>query len=207
MTKETSLLETKNIYEELSKPLPKEGIQRSKTADTRKGYDTTGYGYQYIVNRFNEVLGIGGWNWNFVEMERAEGTYKSGQKFYSITGGATITIYLEAEKNKVCHTEFGGHQSSSITDALKGASTNALKKSAAFFGVGKDAFEGTVDEDNSKQPEIKVHPVIDYEAKLKAVKNLKGLESVWASLPVSAKTEFKGLKDLLKIEFTANENN
>lgn len=142
-----------SLYKELSKPLDEKAIQRSKGIDTKKGYDTTGYGYQFIVNRFNEVLGIGGWNWSFEEIERAEGTYKSGIKFISITGKATITLKLP--EGEISHSEYGGHQSSNPTDALKGASTNALKKTAAFFGVGKDAFEGSIDEDNQKQPEIK----------------------------------------------------
>jgi hypothetical protein len=147
------LEDIKKLYAELSKPLVKNAIQRSKGADTKKGYDTTGYGYQFIVNRFNEVLGIGGWNWSFEEIERAEGQYKSGTKFISITGKATITISLP--EGEVSHSEYGGHQSSNLTDALKGASTNALKKTSAFFGVGKDAFEGSIDEDNQDQPEIK----------------------------------------------------
>ncbi|HPK86385.1 MAG TPA: Rad52/Rad22 family DNA repair protein [Bacilli bacterium] len=156
MTKETieSKLDIKKLYDELSKPLDKKAIQRSKSEDTKKGYDTTGYGYQFIVNRFNEVLGIGGWNWSFEEVERAEGTYKSGTKFVSITGKATIVLNLP-NGQVVSHSEYGGHQSSNLTDALKGASTNALKKTAAFFGVGKDAFEGSIDEDNQDQPEVK----------------------------------------------------
>lgn len=146
-------LDFKKLYLELSKPLAKEAVQRSVGAKTGKGYDTTGYGYQFIVNRFNEVLGLGGWNWSFEEIERAEGSYKSGTKFISITGKATITVSLP--DGEISHSEYGGHQSSNLTDALKGASTNALKKTASFFGVGKDAFEGSIDEDNQDQPEIK----------------------------------------------------
>ena len=153
MEKTDIKLDFKALYLELSKPLTKNAIQRSKGADTKKGYDTTGYGYQFIVNRFNEVLGIGAWNWSFEEIERAEGVYKSGTKFISITGKATITVSLP--DGEISHSEYGGHQSSNLTDALKGASTNALKKTASFFGVGKDAFEGSIDEDNQDQPEIK----------------------------------------------------
>ena len=193
-------MDTKKIYELLSADMPKEAVQNSKKEETRKGYDTSGFQYQYLVNRFNEVLGIGGWEWNFVEMERAEGAYKSGQKFYSITGGATITIFLENDK-KISHTEFGGHQSAFYTDALKGASTNAFKKTAAFFGVGKQAFEGTVDEDYRKQPEIKVQPSVDYENRLKGAKSLDELKSLFDSMPQNKKVEFAGLKNLLKEEF------
>lgn len=172
-----------SLYKELSKPLDEKAIQRSKGIDTKKGYDTTGYGYQFIVNRFNEVLGIGGWNWSFEEIERAEGTYKSGIKFISITGKATITLKLP--EGEISHSEYGGHQSSNLTDALKGASTNALKKTAAFFGVGKDAFEGSIDEDNQDQPEVK-KPAIKKEEgddgtlqqTLKMIDSIKDVETI-----------------------------
>lgn len=153
--------ETKTLYELLSMPITAEkAIQRSEKEKTKKGYDTTGYGYQFLVNRFNEVLGIGGWDWSFKELGRVEGKYNSGQPAYNITGEAIITIFANEKfglDGDISHSEFGGHTSSSITDALKGASTNSFKKTAAFFGVGKDAFEGTIDEDNqdSKEGDMK----------------------------------------------------
>ena len=42
----------------------------------------------------------------------------------------------------------GGHLASSEADARKGAFTNAFKKAAAFFGVGRQAYEGSLDDDN-----------------------------------------------------------
>ena len=132
----------KDIYKELSKPLPQEAIQRTKKSETKKGYDTTGYGYQFIVNRFNEVLGIGGWSWGYKVIRIDKGSFQSGQSYYEITAEATIRV------GDTEHTEPGGHRSSNYPDALKGATTNAFKKTAAFFGVGKDAYEGSIDPDN-----------------------------------------------------------
>ncbi len=42
----------------------------------------------------------------------------------------------------------GGHVASAEADARKGAYTNAFKKAAAFFGVGRQAYEGSLDDDN-----------------------------------------------------------
>jgi len=42
----------------------------------------------------------------------------------------------------------GGHTSMAEADARKGAYTNAFKKAAAFFGVGRQAYEGSLDDDN-----------------------------------------------------------
>ncbi len=150
---------SKEIYEALSKPIKDQfAIQRTNRDDTKKGYDTTGYGYQFLVNRFNEVLGIGGWNWSFEEIKTIEGAFQSGQKYYDVTGEVTISIFYQTGTPQdiiVAHKETGGHRSSSYADARKGASTNGFKKTAAFFGVGKSAYEGTIDEDNVLQDETK----------------------------------------------------
>ncbi len=171
----------KEIYEKLSAPLPKEAVQRSKGSETKKGYDTTGYGYQYVVNRFNEVLGLGGWGWKFEEIERQQGRFKSGQPYYEIT--TKVSVWIEILGKKIIHSETGGHRASSLADALKGASTNGLKKTAAFFGVGRQAFEKSIDEDNQEQEEIMVetptgkkvsiHAIIK---KMKELTNIKELE-------------------------------
>lgn len=42
----------------------------------------------------------------------------------------------------------GGHVAASEADARKGCFTNAFKKAAAFHGVGRQAYEGTLDDDN-----------------------------------------------------------
>ena len=138
----------KNLFKELSKPFPEKVIQRTKGAITKKGYDTTGFGYQYLVNRFNEVMGVGNWNWRFKVMKEEEGMFKGGTPFWEVTGRTEIMVKLNIGGKEIIHGEFGGHRARNYTDALKGASTNAFKKTAAFFGVGRQAFEGSIDLDN-----------------------------------------------------------
>jgi len=160
----------KNLYKELSKPLPEIAIQKTKGALTKKGYDTTGYGYQYLVNRFNDILGVGHWSWKFEVVKEEKGVFNSGKSFWEITGKASIQI-----EQYTPHSEYGGHRAGNYTDALKGASTNAFKKAAGFFGVGKQAFEGSIDEDNrdvvgfdkdkSDKPKIGVLAFMDKMAK------------------------------------------
>ena len=57
MTKE----ERAKIYQALAAPFPENCIERTDGHVTGKGYSTTGIKYQHIVNRLNEVLGVGGW--------------------------------------------------------------------------------------------------------------------------------------------------
>ncbi len=134
------------IYKELAYPIDKIAEQRTKGSITKKGYDTTGYGYQYLVNRFNEALGVGNWNWEFKILKEEKGTFAKGSPYYDLAGEVTIRIKVDTDWVK--HTEYGGHRAGNYTDAIKGASTNGFKKCAAFFGVGKQAFEGSIDEDN-----------------------------------------------------------
>src|ERR1041385_284513 len=124
-----------DIYKELSAPMPEEAVERSKAVETRKGYDTTGYGYQFCVNLFNEVLGIENWYFEYKEIDRVDGMDSNSKPRISITMDCTITICLEDKQ--VERTCSGGHISNNYADARKGAITNSFKKTAALFGVGK----------------------------------------------------------------------
>ena len=53
--------ERKKIYQLLAAPFPEEAIERTDGKLTGKSYSTTGIKYQYVANRLNEVLGVGGW--------------------------------------------------------------------------------------------------------------------------------------------------
>ena len=147
-----------STYDKLSAPLPIEGIQRTTAGQTKKGYDTTGYGYQYVVNRFNEVFGVGGWDWTSKVIHEEQGKFQSGSPYIELAVAVTIVISRNAQIDPsgdlhfdlgaISHTEYGGHRAGNYADAIKGASTNGLKKCAAFFGVGKTAYEGSIDDDN-----------------------------------------------------------
>lgn len=138
------------VYQKLSAPFSQDAIQRTKKEETRKGYDTTGIGYQYCVNRFNEVLGLDGWGYDYSVIKEKEGTFKSGTSFFEMT--VEVAIWVGCKDNvRKC---VGGHISSSYSDALKGAITNAFKKTAAFWGVGKQAYEGTLDDDAAYEDKV-----------------------------------------------------
>jgi len=52
--------ERQRVYAALSAPFPDSCIQRTDGNQTGRGYSTTGIAYQFVVNRLNEVLGLGG---------------------------------------------------------------------------------------------------------------------------------------------------
>lgn len=132
----------------LSTDLPDDAIQRTTAAQTKKGYDTTGYAYQFCVDRLNDVCGDG-WGFTWDILDKTEGEYNSGMPFIGIT--CRVGIWIENKENiREC---VGEHRAITFGDALKGAVTNGFKKTAAFWGVGAKAFRGDIDDDNIPEPE------------------------------------------------------
>lgn len=141
----------KKIYAALSAPFGPEAIERTDGNVTGKGYSTTGIKYQYVVNRLNEVLGIGGHRTAQSITVRTSTTQK-GRTVYEATCELTLQLGAWQEGEFVPFAEAhgtGGHSSMLEADARKGAFTNGLKKAAAMLGCGKQAYEGTIDDDNA----------------------------------------------------------
>lgn len=137
------------LIKNLSNPLPSEAIQRTKGKITHKGYDTDGYGYQFVVNRLNDLCGDK-WGFFWEIINTREGKYSNGNQCFDITVKTSIWILNKDS----CRSCVGGHISGVYADALKGAITNSFKKTAAFWGVGCQAYEGILDDDNNPWPEF-----------------------------------------------------
>lgn len=160
MTKE----DRQKLYAALAAPFPEEAIERTDGRVTGRGYSTTGIRYQYIVNRLNDVLGVGGFRVERTITVRQIATSKGRDAFEATCdlrlqlghweGGAFLP-FAEAVAD-------GGHTAMIEADARKGAASNGLKKAAAFFGVGRQAYEGTIDDDNLpvEQPATKPATVV-----------------------------------------------
>ena len=152
----------KAIYAQLAESFPEDTIERTRGAQTGKGYDTTGIKYQYVVNRLNEVLGVGCFRTER-KMTMRESVSQKGRPVFEAS--CELRLYLgewtNSEEGFVIIAEAiadGGHKSFDYSDALKGAYTNAFKKAAAFFGVGRQAYEGSLDDDNVPGEIGDVHP-------------------------------------------------
>lgn len=139
-----------DLYSRLAAPMPAEAVQH---ADTKaiKGYDSDGYGYQFVANRLNEVLGIGRWRTSHDVVGVDEGQTTSGKTLYAVTICMRIQFGTWDSGQWLPDAEFecyGGHESKRRDDAFKGAYTNAFKKTAALAGIGRAAYEGTMDDDH-----------------------------------------------------------
>src|SRR5512140_556078 len=140
----------KALYKQVSQPFPEEAIERTDGRVTGKGYSTTGIKAQFVINRLNEVLGIGGWR-THRKIAAKELTTNSGRKAYEAVCDLVLELGEWVDGAFVPFAEAladGGHVSMSEADARKGSFSNALKKAAAAFGAGRQAYEGTIDDDN-----------------------------------------------------------
>jgi Rad52/22 family double-strand break repair protein len=143
--------EKKKIYTALSAPFPEETIERTDGRVTGRGYSTTGIKAQFVVNRLNDVIGLGNWRLHR-EITVKEGTTASGRKAYEAIADVVLEFGTWEEGKFLPWAETladGGHSSLSEADAKKGAASNGLKKAAAMFGCGRQAYEGTIDDDNT----------------------------------------------------------
>lgn len=145
-----SLEERRKLYAALAAPFPESAIQRTEARVTGRPYDTAGIAYQFICNRMNEVLGVGGWRAHRTVTVK-EITTSKGRPAYEALCDLTLELGEWVNGDFVVFAESladGGHMSTSEADARKGSYTNALKKAAAMFGCGRQAYEGTLDDDN-----------------------------------------------------------
>jgi len=140
------------VYAEFIKDIPQEAL---RTEITDKGEKFSIYGYQFIVNRLNEIVGMDHWNseilgdldkekkgdlwWVSLKLRLSLGNW--------INGNFVPIVYRDA---------FGSGISDSLGNAEKGASTNGLKKAAGLFGIGKKAYEGLIEEFDNVNPTDKI---------------------------------------------------
>ena len=145
--------EKKKLYAALSAPFTDEAaVERTDGKLTGRGYSTTGIKYQFVVNRLNESLGgVGGFRAHRTVTVK-EITRSNGRPAFEAICDLTLELgSWSPEGQFVTFAEAladGGHVAASEADARKGAYTNAFKKAAAFFGVGRQAYEGTIDDDS-----------------------------------------------------------
>ena len=145
----------KKIFAALAAPFPEEAIERTEGRVTGRGYDTAGIKYQYVVDRINEVLGVGGFRTHRTTTVKSATSAKGRPVFEALCEvclelgewkDGTFVVFAEAYGD-------GGHTAMTEADARKGAFTNGFKKAAAMLGAGRDAYRGVLDDDNGPAAE------------------------------------------------------
>lgn len=126
-----------DIYKKLTAPFP----DKAYAADiSRADKVLTSLKAQYVVERLNEVFGLGMWklsgDWKEVDdgvmfFGELQAQYKDGENLVTIATGPV--------------PGFGGVDHANSGDAYKSARTDCLSKSASLLGVGNEMYKGNVE--------------------------------------------------------------
>lgn len=94
-----------------------------------------------IIDRLNEVFGLGVWQFTteFISCEERTQKTKNGdrQVFMSAVKGR-----LEIPSCNVILEQYGGSTNDDKGDALKGGGTDSLTKIASYLGIGAEIYKG-----------------------------------------------------------------
>lgn len=174
-------------YKEFIKEIPKEALRLSKQED---GTIWTLYGYQFILNRLNKVVGFEHWNIKIIDTLQTE---KSSNLWLvalliELSLGNYVAGHFVPLVSKI---SFGSGTDGLLGNAKKGALTNGFKKVAAMFGIGKKAYEGLIEDydilEKDRGKIVKVEAVlseaqkemtINFEKALMKVRDKEGLLEV-----------------------------
>ena len=92
-----------------------------------------------IIDRLNEVFGIGEWNFTveYISCDKERQKTKNGEReiYVSAVKGRLEVGNLKLE-------QFGGSTNDDKGDALKGGATDALTKIASYLGIGAEIYKG-----------------------------------------------------------------
>lgn len=115
----------------LKEPLPKEAIKQHPTKTFLSTIKAI-----YVVERLNDVFGIGGWMAKNEFVERVDKWVVIKSTFEAPEYGITIPDI------------FGGNDNADLGDAYKGACTDALTKIGSYLGIGMDVYKGLAEKTN-----------------------------------------------------------
>lgn len=118
----------KNIKEILDRPLPDEAIKPHPSRPYLSSINPI-----FVIDRFNEAFGIGGWTFSSEVMEMDKMVVVKVVFVAPQQGDGGSDIRLEG---------YGGNDNDDRGDAYKGAVTDALTKIGSFLGIGADVWRG-----------------------------------------------------------------
>jgi hypothetical protein len=112
----------------LNEPLPPEAVKPHPTKTYLSSIKAI-----YVVERLNDVFGIGGWFINNQFIEKVE-------------KWVVVKSTFEAKEYGIIIPDiFGGNDNADLGDAYKGACTDALTKIGSYLGIGMNVYKGLTD--------------------------------------------------------------
>ena len=138
--------------------LPKDAIQKTFGVQTHKGYDTTGYGIDWLWELLIKTFGPSRIHVSVADVNAEQGVWGEEKKTKWSVSLRSIIRIIDGGEVLAETTAFGGHESKLRGDALKGAESNAQKKALSKWGIGIDAYKGILDDDNKPLPKAEAKP-------------------------------------------------
>ena len=135
----------------LKEPLPPEAI----TSNDKHSH-LSSIKPAFVIERMNEVFGIGGYieRYREIAMTTKEVVYKQNtpQERKAILFVATVHGTLDIPKYGIHLENYGGSENESAGDELKGACTDAFTKMCSHLGIGLEIYKGKHDKQASDLP-------------------------------------------------------
>jgi len=129
-------IENKELKDKLGKKLPDWAIKKHPTKSTMSVIHPMA-----VVDRLNEVFGVGNWNTKVEYIKSYEWSQKTktgDRKVFS----ACSKIALDVPEKNIHLEQFGGSTNDDEGDALKGSATDGLTKIASYLGIGAEIYKG-----------------------------------------------------------------
>ncbi len=162
-------MEQKQI-DQLNKKLPEWAI---KDHPTKK--NMTVIHPMAVIERLNEVFGVGGWQYTT--------EYMSCEPFVQKTKNGGRDMFMSAVKGRFTTKEiileqYGGSSNDDMGDALKGGATDALTKIASYLNIGAEIYKGQGNQDYGTEeveetPFEKAKRLIEEEDDIYGIRNLE----------------------------------
>ncbi len=135
------------LLQALRVPLPEEAV----TPHPQKAY-LSQINSIYVIDRLNDVFGLGGWRILYEIIERREAgirkILRKGQEELQFQetmivtlAKFTATIPAAYGGGEISVEAFGGNDNDDLGDAYKGACTDALTKIGSFLGIGSHVWK------------------------------------------------------------------
>lgn len=110
----------------------------------------TGYKPQYVLDSINAVIGQNGWRWEIIN----EQVYLPNEQGKGGNVYVRIALYVKVDGEWLRKGEhYGGAKisTSSVGDALKAATTDALQKAFSTMSVARDSYSGLLKHNVGRQ--------------------------------------------------------
>lgn len=136
---------SKEQIDALNRRLPKVALKAKPGA---AGF--TSINAMYVVDRLNEVFGVGGWSTqaDYITMLEETARNKNGEYTRRMP---IVKVTFDVPEYNIHYECFGGNDNSDLGDAFKGATTDALTKIGSWLGIGAGIWRGEYDHRTPEQ--------------------------------------------------------